>query len=79
MESYSQVVLFFVRKNEPGGRRATRKHSANAHHRVILITRYTRFGWLPMGGKEDLMMQLVGRGILMVLKAVVWLVLAYFD
>ncbi len=29
-----------------------------------------------MGGKEDLMMQLVGRGILMVLKAIVWMVLA---
>lgn len=29
-----------------------------------------------MGGKEDLMMQVVGRGMLMVLKAVVWLVLA---
>ena len=29
-----------------------------------------------MGGKEDLMMQLVGRGIFMVLKAIVWLVLA---
>jgi len=29
-----------------------------------------------MGGKEDLMMQLVGRGILMVLKEIVWLVFA---
>ena len=29
-----------------------------------------------MGGKEDLMMQFVGRGILMVLKAIVWLLLA---
>ena len=29
-----------------------------------------------MGGKEDLMMQFVGRGILMVLKGIVWLVFA---
>lgn len=29
-----------------------------------------------MGGKENLMMQLVGRGILMVLKVIVWVALA---
>jgi len=29
-----------------------------------------------MGGKEDLMMQLVGRGLLMLLKVIVWLVFA---
>lgn len=54
MESYSQVVLFFVRKNESGGLYACMKaHSANAYYRVTLVTRYTQCGWLPMGGKES--------------------------
>lgn len=29
-----------------------REDTANAHHRVTLVARCTRFGWLPMGGKE---------------------------
>ena len=38
MESYSQVVLFFVRKNEPGGLHACMKaHSANAYQQVIWL------------------------------------------
>lgn len=38
MESYSQVVLFFVCKNEPGELRVCMKnHSANAHQQVIWL------------------------------------------
>lgn len=41
MESYSQVVLFFVRKNGLGELRACMKvHSANAYYRVTLVTKY---------------------------------------
>ena len=75
------MVLFFVRKNEPGGRRATRKHSANAHHRVTLVTRYTLFSggsrWVER--RMFMIWQLVGRVLWKVMKAVAWLVLVTFK
>ena len=47
------MVLFFMRKNEPGGLHACMKaHSANAHYRVILVSWFFFCGWVPMGGKE---------------------------
>lgn len=79
MESYSQVVLFFVRKNEPGGLHACMKaHSANAHYRVTLVTRDTLFSggsrWVERG-VEFMILEFVGRVLLNVLKTMVWLAL----
>ena len=72
MESYSQVVLFFVHKNEPGGLHACMKaHSANAHQQVIWL-RGSR--WMERR-VEFMILEFIGRVLLNVLKAMVWLVL----
>jgi len=73
MESYSQVVLFFVHKNEPGGLHACMKaHSANAHQQVIWLRGISNAGgsrWM------ERRVEFIGRVLLNVLKAMVWLVL----
>ena len=52
MESYSQVVLFFVHKNEPGGLHACMKaHSANAHQQVIWLRGISNAGGSRWVGK----------------------------
>lgn len=55
MESYSQVVLFFVHKNEPGGLHACMKaHSANAHQQVIWLRGVYPMRVAPDGWKGEL-------------------------
>ena len=78
MESYSQVVLFFVHKNEPGGLHACMKaHSANAHQQVIWLRGISNAGgsrWMERR-VEFMILEFIGRVLLNVLKAMVWLVL----
>lgn len=78
MESYSQVVLFFVRKNEPGGLHACMKaHSANAHYRVTVSRGIPNAGgsrWVERR-VEFMILEFVGRVLLNVLKAMVWMAL----
>ena len=78
MESYSQVVLFFVRKNEPGGLHACMKaHSANAYQQVIWLRGISNAGgsrWVERR-VEFMILEFVGRVLLNVLKAMVWMAL----
>lgn len=78
MESYSQVVLFFVRKNEPGGFHACMKaHSANAYQQVIWLRGISNAGgsrWVERR-VEFMILEFVGRVLLNVLKAMVWMAL----
>ena len=73
MDSYSQVVLFFVHKNEPGGLHACMKaHSANAHQQVIWLRGISNAGgsrWVERR-VEFMILEFIGK----VLKAMVWLV-----
>ena len=73
MDSYSQVVLFFMRKNEPGGLHACMKaHSANAHQQVIWLRGISNAGgsrWVERR-VEFMILEFIGK----VLKAMVWLV-----
>ena len=78
MESYGQVVLFFVHKNEPGGLHACMKaHMANAHQQVIWLRGISNAGgsrWMERR-VEFMILEFIGRVLLNVLKAMVWLVL----
>lgn len=78
MESYSQVVLFFMRKNEPGGLHACMKaHSANAHQQVTRLRGISNAGgsrWVERR-VEFMILEFAGRVLLNVLKAMVWMAL----
>ena len=78
MESYSQVVLFFVHKNEPGGLHACMKeHSANVHYRVTGSRGIPNAGgsrWVDRR-VEFMILEFAGRVLLNVLKAMVWMAL----
>ena len=74
MESYSQVVLFFVHKNEPGGLHACMKaHSANAHQQVIWLRGISNAGgsrWMERR-VEFMILEFIGRVLLNVFMACV--------